>query len=502
VVNIPASLAGLGASLGNAAKSMGSSLGSAAKKAAPAVKSGLSSISKNVGEKLRRKGFGGEPTNPGGSIPSNPIPPSRGSPLSRIPRPNTENMKVYLKQGAKHGIKFSVFILLFIIVGALIIPFIYDTPLLPAHLVTKAVSGFFMFWVNFETWISTFDPIAVWNSFLQKQIDIAQGGYYEGKVDKQRQGSLAVPLGIELKEFKPQRSFFVKGEDDVVLWGRVRARLLENDEDEETRISNLKTFCSIPLSKGNRIFAGEKERSIIDYGDEYFECTFPKENFDDREGGFMAEAHVKFNFETMAYLKTYFMDESRIRLYRMQNKDPLREYGITDAFPIAVYTEGPVKLTIGTNEEFPLRVPDVGEVSTVFGIVIENRHKSEGFISRINEIYLEIPEGLELDSEDCDFGFSDPIYEEDRGSHTIYKKYKILTKEGKLTESKLKNIEEYIRLNCKLKISDRDKLLGNGAFSVEYLRAKTKYDYVLSKKTPIYIREKNSLKDNEEVGSK
>ena len=418
--------------------------------------------------------------------------------LNRIPKQNTDNVKVYLKQGAKHGIKFGVFILFFFIIGALIIPFIYDTPLLPAHLVSKAVSGFFNFWVNFQTWIVNFNPTEIWSSFFEKQMDIAQGGYYEGKVDQQRDGSLTIPLGIELKEFKPMRSFFIKGEDDVILWGRVRARLLENDKDEEKRVTNLITYCSLKTSiTGDTIFVNKEEKEITDYGDEYFECVFPKDKIKDIEGGLMVESHAKFNFETMAYLKTYFMDESRIKLYRMQDKDPLREYGVIDAHPIAIYTSGPVKLTIGTNEEFPLKVPEDGEYSTIFGLMIENRHKSDGFISKIDEITLEVPEGLELDSDKCDFGFSqNPEIKEDQFSHSIYKKYKILTKEGKLNSGNLKYIDDYIKLNCKLKITDRDKLLKDGAFSVKYLRADTKYHYILTRKTPIYIKEKDDLENS------
>jgi len=50
---------------------------------------------------------------------------------------------------------------------------------------------------------------------------------------------------------------------------------------------------------------------------------------------------VEFNFETLGYLKTYFMDIERIRALRKENIDPLMEYGIEEKTE-AIQTNGPV----------------------------------------------------------------------------------------------------------------------------------------------------------------
>ncbi len=80
----------------------------------------------------------------------------------------------------------------------------------------------------------------------------------------------------------------------------------------------------------------KNEFNIATEEEEYLDCTFDKLNPGKRDVTFNAE----FNFETMAYLKTYLMDKDKLRAFKREGIDVFSHYKISHRNPIAIYTNG------------------------------------------------------------------------------------------------------------------------------------------------------------------
>ncbi|MBC8444063.1 hypothetical protein H8D83_00605 [Candidatus Woesearchaeota archaeon] len=139
---------------------------------------------------------------------------------------------------------------------------------------------------------------------------------------------------------------------------------------------------------------------------------------------------------------------------RRADIDHFREYGITEKIPIPIYTNGPIKLGIDTTSQ-PIGVSD--EMNPKVGFTVENTW--EGEIKEITNIEISLPQGLYLNSENCDYSF------EDMGDNTF-----------KLKEiEQIGEIKEYRSFNCRTKLTDSNSLLGDVPLSTKYFRVSTDY---------------------------
>ena len=114
-----------------------------------------------------------------------------------------------------------------------------------------------------------------------------------------------------------------------------------------------------------------------------------------KSGSNTIKAFADFNFETLAFLKVYFMNRERQRAMVRQGLDPFEEFTIEDKNPIAVYTNGPAKIEMGTNNPL-VSVSKDYIVEPSLDIRIDNREGWQGEIKRLKELVMFLPEGVDF----------------------------------------------------------------------------------------------------------
>ena len=213
-----------------------------------------------------------------------------------------------------------------------------------------------------------------------------------GKVEKNEYE----PLGVTLENVQSDFPRYYEDED-VVVFGTVKARTLDDPV-------NIKVGCYVKDSKGRATLADEvnpdEEFKVYTLEEQDFACTFKKCEEDSecalKIGSNSIKTYADFNFETLAYLKTYFINRETQRAMVRQGLDVFEEYNIKDKRPIAVYTNGPVE--IGMETTMPLiGVSDSYIAYPTLSISLNNRLGWEGKIIELNELTLFFPAGVELE---------------------------------------------------------------------------------------------------------
>jgi len=232
----------------------------------------------------------------------------------------------------------------------------------------------------------------VWKKWLGGQIQYA----ITGKVEKNQYE----PLGVYLENVKSADAKYYENED-VVVWGTVRARTLDDpvnvklgcyarDGSKKIETKNVDPNAAFPVFK---------------LEEQDFACTFKNSDFKDilKSGSTTITAFADFNFETLAFLKVYFMDRERLRAMTRENLDPFKEFGIKDKKPVTIYTNGPA--AIGMETTSPL--VGVGESYITFptlSMSIQNNQGWQGRIKKFEEVILLLPKGVGLVSPETDCG--------------------------------------------------------------------------------------------------
>lgn len=303
---------------------------------------------------------------------------------------------------------------------------------------------------------------------VQQQMEFATGGYYEGQVEENEN----IPLGVYFEDTKASVTEFYEDEP-VEVWGDLLVRTLDRDTpvtvnvgceyEEEHMPAN-----SVMPKEGFTIYTMEEE---------VIECRFDAGAIP--KGTRKIRLTADFNFKTMAYLKSYMMDKETLRSMRKDEIDVFDYYGIRDKNPIAIFTNGPVKIGMETND------PPMGlyENSTPYlGITIENQWS--GNIKNINEMIVQIPRGMEF-FKNCDEkfdvvteGVTDPNY-------NVY----ALNDRGKRYFKMPIEKERYRSLRCLMQIKDKNRVLGDVPLTTKYFRTTISYDYELEQDVSVNIKQ-------------
>lgn len=237
--------------------------------------------------------------------------------------------------------------------------------------------------------------VGFFNTWLKGQVQYA----ITGKVEQNQYE----PLGVYLENVKPADAKYFENED-VVIWGTVRARTLDDpinvklgcyvkDGTKKTYTDNVDPNVAFP------VFTLEEQD---------FACTLKTaqgEKFENilKSGSTTITAFADFNFETLAFLKVYFMDRERLRAMTRDNLDPFDEFGIKDKKPQSKSTNGPAH--IGMETTSPL--VGVGESYITFptlSMSIQNNQGWQGRIKKFEEVILLLPKGVGLTSPETDCG--------------------------------------------------------------------------------------------------
>ena len=319
--------------------------------------------------------------------------------------------------------------------------------------------------MDFKDWIYQIPNMFMvgWNDNKK----VLSGDYYTGQVEQNQN----IPLGVFLEEFKPSDDQFVLGSETISVWGTLRAYTLDDQK------ISIKLSCY--AKDGKNLIEGTLSPSnyfSIESNDEQFiQCTFDDNKFD-KTSYYRVYLNATFNFKTQSYLKSYYIEKERKKVLEREGKNILLELGIANYNPTAIFTNGPIKMGMGTSKP-PIGVDPIDFYSS-FGITLD--HNWNGNVNKIEELYISIPEGLKF-VDDCSYfentkdkkGFNYRLSEKERAgdnkkSYKLPKSYKC--------PIELDGLKGY------------NTLLGSSPLSIKYFKAETEYTYMISEKTSINIR--------------
>ena len=319
-------------------------------------------------------------------------------------------------------------------------------------------SNFKRFWKNvldFPTMIGT---------EVGHMIKYATGDYYTGDVDEYEKE----PIGVYLEDLEATDSVFFQGEN-ITVWGTLRAKTL-NDE------INVNLSCY--AKEGNKKVMGKiipTKLNIYDEETEDISCVFSDLNVGNNNVVFNAE----FNFETMAYLKLYFINRETLRSFNRDNIDVFNFYGINHINPVAVYTNGPIRIGMGIKKELPIGVYTDKE-NTPFSLGITLQNDWDGIIKNVTELNIYVHDSMELTR--CDHEVENKGHvDEEQANYNVYS----LVVPNRRTQ----NISDYETITCSVNAIDPESLLGSESIITRYFRVSTKYIYELKKSTLVEVEE-------------
>ena len=402
-------------------------------------------------------------------------------------------------------------------------------------------------------WGSFFDIIKKYafnaKTLWYRRIDQAAGGdlYYAGKVENAQDEQ----LGVRIDNVQAADDEFHDSEK-IVVYGLLKARTLDDgikikagcylgEKKDDEEITSYEDY--MPPYQGQVL--PTNEYLIFDADEQFIDCILPPGNqlLNQLKNSKKVTLTADFNFETMAYLKTYFMEEERLRGLLRQDIDPLSEFGIKEKNPISIFTNGPVKLAIGTKKPpFRIKMGEHDAATTEsnvvrVGVTIDNNYGWQGKIKKLNQLIIEVPDSMVLLEGTCShyFGFyakaddtrkcqedyklynSKPFIECAEKSSSSFDKYdpgdiltaktnpdveecvkKVCEKEfdgyvgyelnTDLHSSSLENIEKHKTFSCKFNVEDPVTLLGSAPVTTKYFRARARYDYEVEKHTSIKVQ--------------
>ena len=322
--------------------------------------------------------------------------------------------------------------------------------------------------------------IGTWKGFwdtlvggTQARLEYAAGGYYEGEVEEAQKE----PLGVYLEDIKPADKYFYEDEA-VTIWATLKVKNLDEDNPVNVHVSCI-------ADKDTKKIAGtmlpSESFEIYSLEEEDLQCRFEPTTLE--KGTRKVSIFTDFNFKTMAYLKSYFMDEARLRSMRRDNIDVFRHFGIKDTKPIAKYTPGPVKIGIESKEP-PIGLSPDYDTRPLLGVTLSNEDQWQGAIKKINELIVCIPKSMELDLGSCDVfeRYSEGDIEK-CGNEQQHIAYKLMDSEK--NKPKYQNIKAFVSFRCRLIIrpENMQDVLGGIPFATKFFRVTANYEYGLEKTT-------------------
>lgn len=396
---------------------------------------------------------------------------------------------------------------------------------------------------------------------IDNRLNFATGGYFSQVENNQYE-----PLGVFFDKVRASQPKFYT-DDDVTLWSTIKSRTLSdptivNFTCFRWKDNSLKANTRIEAKKegqtknDNEIYdevIPEKQFTVYTLEETDSECTFKQdlEHNKLKAGTNIITLSATYNFATNAYQKIYLIDKSRYRSMIRENLDPLKEFGITDRTPVAIYTNGPLEIAV--NNQDIITVGDSG-LPPILGIMIKNRGKItdkkgqpigqwEGKIRKIKELVVVLPKGITLeeledgvanckpfpfnaydlkdckdacveyvhspcedacDSADaecipnCDAGKEkcerecDDLFKSDTDTgEEDYTGYKIDTEKlYEKTKDEYKDIESGRNtvFGCKLKL-DKTRVLENSPITTKYIRIRARYDYLVEKTVNVIVEQ-------------
>lgn len=336
-----------------------------------------------------------------------------------------------------------------------------------------------------ESWFRTgnfsFNPFAQWREFQNRQVAIATGDHFSGQVEESKDDE---ELGLHLERLESSGMNLIENQE-AVFWVTLRGKSLG-----ETIINGV-VGCN--ASDGDEFRrTSEREFSFFSYEMNQYECRFDRLP----SGSVNIKFWAEYNFRTLGYQKSYFIDQERLRTLISLNQDPLREAGITDRNPRSIFTQGPINLGIGTSDYLPIPVDDNHQRVFVLGITLETRARWQGKINRINDLEIQVPKSMYIRVNECDHNFKESTNENcisrcqgiseceiQCGDYYFY-----VLEEQEL--NRIGDVEQYITFKCPVYVENKNELLGTSPVSTRFFRVLVDYNFKSELSRIFYIQEK------------
>lgn len=304
--------------------------------------------------------------------------------------------------------------------------------------------------------------------FIEKRIAFATGRVEEGAKKK---------LGVFLDELKQTGDRFYE-RAPVNVYSTLTAETLEGSTinvelscrlDNKTNIINAADYVPQRLIE---IF--EKDKRGV-------ECIFD----DVPAGRYNAIMEADFGFETVSYLKAYFIDSAVLRSLRQAGVDFFKHYNLKDRSPVAQSTSGPVLVGIGVDSQ-PLIVEKIAQQRIPLTIKLTNNW--EGRIRELSKVIIAVPKGVIVGKF---YGLRgevpvQPIScaklsagEQQFCDDALYNLYEI--------EAKQADVKEDVRYGAVLEVANPLLLLGQTPPSIQYFKVSVKYIYSLKTEKSIEV---------------
>lgn len=291
------------------------------------------------------------------------------------------------------------------------------------------------------------------------------------KVDESKTRNPGVEV-LELQSTSPR--YYI--EDQVTVYAKIRAETLA--EPVEVTVDCMATSDPVPGNIFPQSTFTIEGSDVID-----IDCIFPQGELD--AGMHTVTLTTNFNFETVSYIETFFMEEGKLRQMQSQRKDPLKDYPPAEA----TSSKGPVNINIAIPEA-PISSKPNQKITA--SITVHNSGK--GKIKSINDLFIFIPKGLELATEIDSTGVFEQItcdvlpFEEAKfckpQAVNVYKVSSI-----ELDKASYQDIRTKKTFRMYLNTEDYDTLMGRASIKPGSFYSSIKYNYELETTTPIRVEE-------------
>ena len=323
-------------------------------------------------------------------------------------------------------------------------------------------------------------PKSVWHNLVElpgkirksykRTIAEATGEYYVGEIDSKAKEQ----LGVYIEKIETSRTKPYNLKEPVIVSAYLKAETLKDPID-------ISLDCK-PDVTGKVI----KPESLEVRGKSYtsVDCIF-KDGL--KEGTTEVKISADFNFETSAYIISYFVDKKDIR-WGEDDTDILSRYGIINKDPKAIYTSGPVNIGMSAEKQ-PIWADRNDQITFPLKITLMNTW--DGKIKDVNKFIIQLPSSIEL-SEDSPGKYcggktfkeiSCTELGEEECDDSSFNIYKLEGAFGPIEK------DDYETIPCRLKIRYMDDVFGikENKFIDKYFRVLAGYDYELSKEIGVTV---------------
>ncbi len=320
----------------------------------------------------------------------------------------------------------------------------------------------------------------------EKSLEYATGGYYQGQVEEKA----VEELGLFIEEVKSSQLYFFDDENAIV-WATLRARTLDKEKAMDVKLECIAGDENAKDKYTTGSIVPSESSAIKVYGYEQHDvgCELSNDKVKKLGPGIHpVKFKAAFDFKTQAYLKTYFMDSNVKRSLQREGIDIFKHYGITDTYPIAKFTNGPVKIGAEITNNLPIGISKNERILPRLGITVENQWN--GKIDKIVSLRIYVPDGIKLSN--CPLLQPESV-DKDGAKYNLYT---VDLKSSSLKEHS-KNVDKYFSVNCIMSEIDSLIVLAGNSISTRYVLIETDYDYQMDKSFNIEIRKSRSTEEEE-----